>query len=284
MSLTAQELLKLKLLANTLRQDVIRMLEKAGSGHPGGSLGMAEIITALYFKILQHNPQNPQWEERDRLILSHGHICPILYAALARSGYFPVEELATLRQFGSRLQGHPHRESLPGLETTSGPLGCGLSQGCGMAIASKIDQVSWKVICLMSDGEQDEGNVWEAAMLAPAKKLNNLIAVLDRNMIQSDGTTEEIMPLEQITAKYQAFGWKVINAEGHDFEQIINAFADSYQEVEKPTLIIAHNTPGKGVSFMEGKFQWHSHLLGKEESDQALAELTKSREELQKAS
>lgn len=273
MPLAAQELLKLQLLANILRQDVIRMLIRAGSGHPGGSLGMAEILTALYFKILHHQPNNPQWPERDRLILSHGHICPVLYAALAESGYFPVEELETLRQLSSRLQGHPHRQSLPGLETTSGPLGCGLSQACGMAIASKLDQKSWRTICLMSDGEQNEGNTWEGAMLASAYKLNNLVAVLDRNKIQSDGNTEEIMPLEPLTAKYQAFGWKVTDIDGHNLEQIIEAFEIAYQEAEKPTLIIAHTIPGKGVSFMENQYTWHSKPLTEEEAEKALNEL-----------
>jgi transketolase len=258
------------------------MLEKAGSGHPAGSLGMADVFTALYFQILQHDPKNPSWEDRDRLVLSNGHICPVLYAALARAGYFPVEELKTLRKFGSRLQGHPHRQSLPGLETTSGPLGSGLSQACGMAYAGKIDQKSWKVFCLLSDGDHDEGNTWEAVMFAGKNKLSNLTAVIDRNKIQIDGFTEDVMPLEPLKNKYEAFGWQVLEIDGHYFDQIVESFETAKTVTDKPTVIIAKTIPGKGVDFMEGKFEWHGKAPNKKESQQALNQLKFLEENIEK--
>ena len=243
--------------ANLIRQDVIKMLAKAGSGHSGGSLGMADIFTALYFYALNHNPKRPNWPDRDRLVLSNGHICPALYAALARTGYFPLEELQTLRQINSRLQGHPHRNSLPGLETTSGPLGSGLSQAIGFALAAKLDKKKYRTYCLVSDGEHQEGNTWEAIMFAGKRKLNNLTAILDRNNIQIDGNTEEVMPLEPLCRKYEAFNWHVIEINGHDFYQIAGAVAEAKIIVEKPTMIIAHTIPGKGVGYMEGDYRWH---------------------------
>ena len=208
--LATHELKKLEEKANLFRQDIIKMLLEAGSGHSAGPLGMADIFTAMYFHILKHDPKNPGWEERDRLVLSNGHICPVLYTTMAHAGYFPISELKTLRKLGSRLQGHPHRTALPGLETTSGPLGSGLSQACGMALVGKLDKASWRVYALLSDGEQDEGNTWEAVMLAAKYKLDNLTAVMDRNNIQIDGFTENIMPLDSLKAKYEAFNWYVL--------------------------------------------------------------------------
>ncbi len=259
--------------ANEIRQDIIKMLVEAGSGHTGGPLGMADVFTALYSNILKHDPENPDWSDRDRLILSNGHICPVRYATMAHAGYFPISELKTLRKLGSRLQGHPHRTALPGLETTSGPLGSGLSQAIGMALAGKMDKKDWRVICLMSDGEQEEGNTWEAAMLGGKYKVNNLTALIDRNNIQIDGFTEDIMPLESLRAKYEAFNWHVLEVDGHNFEQIIAAFNEAKAIFEKPTVIIAHTIPGKGVSFMENKFEWHGKPPTAEEGEKALEEL-----------
>lgn len=271
--LTIQEISKLENKSNLIRQDIIKMLVKAGSGHTAGSLGMADILTALYFQILNHDPKKPDWPKRDRLVLSCGHYCPVLYASLAHAGYFPVSELLTLRKLGSRLQGHPHRESLPGLETTSGPLGSGLSESCGMALAGRMDRKDWRVICIMSDGEQDEGNTWEGVMIANKYKLDNLVALIDRNHIQIDGTTEDIMPIEPLGDKYRSFGWEVIEIDGHDFNQIIDAFKKAEEIKNKPTVIIANTVPGKGVSFMENKYEWHGKVPTKEEGEKALNEL-----------
>jgi transketolase len=253
--------------ANEIRQSIIEMLIAAGSGHTAGPLGMADIFTAFYFHILKHDPKNPLWEERDRLVLSNGHICPVLYAALAHSGYFPVEELLTLRKFGSRLQGHPHRGALPGIETTSGPLGSGLSQAVGMAIGFKMDNKKNQVFCLTSDGEHDEGNAWEAAMLAGKLKLANLTGVIDRNNIQIDGMTENIMPLESLRAKYEAFNWHVLEIDGHNMETIVNAVEEARAVYEKPVMIIAHTIPGKGISEIEFDYRWHGNPPGKGPTD-----------------
>lgn len=257
MSLSDSEIQDLELKANQIRQDIIKMLVEAKSGHSAGPLGMADVFTALYFNILKHDPKNPSWEERDRLILSNGHICPVLYATMAHAGYFPVEELKTLRKFETRLQGHPHRTTLPGLETTSGPLGSGLSQACGMALAAKLDGASWNVYVLMGDGEQDEGNVWEAAMFASKYKINNLVAFVDRNNIQIDGFTEDVMPLDSLKEKYESFGWYVLEIDGHNFNAIIDAVNEAKAIFEKPVLIICRTIPGKGVDFMENNFVWH---------------------------
>ena len=257
MALSAQDIQNLEEKANVIRQDIIKMLLQAGSGHSAGPLGMADVLTALYFQILKHNPKKPDWKDRDRLVLSNGHICPVLYVSLAHAGYFPVSELQTLRKLRSRLQGHPHRESLPGLEITSGPLGSGLSQACGMALVGLMDESSWRVICLMSDGEQDEGNTWEAVMFAGKNKLHNLTALIDSNNIQIDGFTEDVMPLEPLKEKYEAFGWHVLEIDGHNFESIIGVFSEAKAIFEKPVLIIAHTIPGKGVDFMENDFKWH---------------------------
>lgn len=273
MSLTTQDIHKLEEKANLIRQDIIKMLVEAGSGHSAGPLGMADIFTALYFHILNHDPKNPNWDQRDRLILSNGHICPVRYATMAHAGYFPISELKTLRKLGSRLQGHPHRTALPGIETTSGPLGSGLSQSCGLALAGKIDKAAWRVYCLMSDGEQDEGNTWEAVMLAAKYKLDNLTAVMDRNNIQIDGFTEDIMPLDDLKAKYEAFNWKVLEVDGHNIQMFVDAIDEAKAIHDKPTLIIAHTIPGKGVDFMENKYEWHGKPPNKEEAKKALDQL-----------
>lgn len=255
--LSTQNVTRLELEANAIRQDIIKMLIEAGSGHSAGPLGMADVFTALYFHVLNHRPHEPAWPERDRLVLSNGHICPVLYATLAHAGYFPKDELMTLRKLGSRLQGHPHRESLPGLETSSGPLGSGLSQAAGMALAGCMDGAKWRVYCLMSDGEHEEGNTWEAVMLAAKYRLHNLTAILDRNMIQIDGPTETVMPLGNLRAKYEAFGWHATEIDGHSFEAIVAACEEAKSVSDKPSMIVAHTIPGKGVDFMEGRFEWH---------------------------
>ena len=259
--------------ANQIRQSIIEMLVEAGSGHTAGPLGMADVFTAFYFHILNHDPKNPDWEERDRLILSNGHICPVRYAAMAHAGYFPVSELKTLRKLGTRLQGHPHRTALPGVETTSGPLGSGLGQAAGYAYAARMDKKSFRVYCFMSDGEQDAGNTWEAAMFAGKYKLNNLIALIDRNNIQIDGMTEDIMPLEPLRDKYESFGWHVLEINGHDFEEIVNAVEEAKAIYEKPTVIISHNISGKGIKEIEFDYKWHGIAPNKEQAAKFLAEL-----------
>lgn len=262
-------------ISNHLREDVIAMLEEAKSGHSAGPLGMADIFAALYFFILNHKPKDPLWEHRDRLVLSNGHICPIQYAALARAGYFPLKELKTLRKLGSRLQGHPHRGSLPGVETTSGPLGSGLSQGIGMALAARMDDRKHRVYVVMSDGEFDEGNTWEALMFAGKKRLSNLTAIVDRNNIQIDGFTEDVMPLEPFRDKLDAFGWNVIDVDGHNIEEFISAVQEAKAVFEKPTMVVAHTIPGKGVDFMERQYQWHGKPPTKQEAKEALSQLRK---------
>ena len=271
--MSTAQIKQLELKANQIRQDIIKMLLEAGSGHSAGPLGMADVFTALYFHILNHDPKKPDWSERDRLILSNGHICPVRYVTMAHAGYFPISELKTLRKLGSRLQGHPHRTTLPGMETTSGPLGSGLSQSCGLALAGKMDKALWRVYCLMSDGEQDEGNTWEAAMLAAKYKLDNLTAVMDRNNIQIDGFTEDIMPLDELRAKYEAFNWYVLEVDGHNIQMFIDAVEEAKAIHDQPTLIIAHTIPGKGVDFMENKYEWHGKPPNKEEAKIALTEL-----------
>src|SRR3990170_3093490 len=244
-------------MANAMRQDLIKMLTKAGSGHSAGPLGTMEIWTALYFHILNHNPKKPAWEERDRLVLSCGHICPARYTVMAHAGYFPHDWLWTLRKWGSPLQGHPEREKLPGVETTSGPLGSGLSQAAGMAYAAKMDGKKWRTYVIMSDGEQEAGQTWEAAMFAGKNNLYNLTGIIDRNNIQINGYTEDVMPLEPLEEKYKAFGWHVIHIDGHNIQEIIDATNHAKAVYEDPTLIIAHTIPGRGVEFMEREFEWH---------------------------
>jgi len=274
--ITDEKIAELQLKANKIRQSVIEMLLEAGSGHTAGPLGMADIFTALFFHILKHNPKKPDWPERDRLVLSNGHICPILYATMAHAGYFSVAELATLRKFGSRLQGHPHREYLPMLETSSGPLGSGLSQAVGMALADRINagpSSNRSIFCLLSDGEHNCGQTWEAGMLAGKNKLQNLIAIVDRNNIQIDGFTEDIMPLEPLRAKWEAWNWHVQEIDGHNFEQIVDAVNEAKAVFEKPSMIIAHTIPGKGVPAFERRFEWHGKPPNKEEAAMALTAL-----------
>lgn len=261
--------------ANEIRQSIIEMLVEAKSGHTAGPLGMADIFALFYFHILKHDPKNPLWEERDRLVLSNGHICPVLYAAMAHAGYFLVEELKTLRKFGTRLQGHPHREYLPYVENSSGPLGSGLSQATGMALADKMDGKDRNrfIYCFVSDGELNEGNFWEAVMLAGKHKLRNLITVIDRNNIQIEGFTEDVMPLEPLQSKWRAFNWHVIEVSGHDFRSLNEVVEEAQAIFEKPTVIIAHTIPGKGVSFMERNYKWHGKPPSKEEGALALKEL-----------
>lgn len=248
---------ELEKIANDIRKDIIKMLVAAGSGHSAGPLGMADIFTTLYFEILNHDPKKPSWPERDRLIVSNGHICPGLYATMAHAGYFPTSELKTLRKLGSRLQGHPERLRLPGVETTSGPLGSGLAQAGGYAYASRMDGAHFRVFCITSDGEHDEGNHWEAVMFAGKYKLSNLTSIVDRNNIQIDGYTEDVMPLEPLEEKYKAFNWHVLHIDGHNFEEIVDAVDHARAVYEKPTVIIAHTIPGKGIEYMEKDFKWH---------------------------
>lgn len=275
MSLTDIEIKNLEQKANDIRISILEMLTEAKSGHTAGPLGMADIFTALYFHILNHDPKNPEWEERDRVILSNGHITPVRYATMAHAGYFPVEELKTLRKFGSRLQGHPEREVLPGLETTSGPLGSGLSQAAGIALGLRMDGKENRVYCCMSDGELDEGNSWEAIMFAGNQKLSNLTAIIDRNNIQIDGNTEDIMPLEPLADKWRAFNWYVIEIDGHDFTAIVQAVEDAKQVSDKPTVIIARTIPGKGVPEIEGNYLWHGKPPTVEQSEKWIADLRK---------
>lgn len=267
--LTSSEVSSLELKANQIRQSIIEMLVAAGSGHTAGPLGMADIFTLLYFKVLKHDPKNPNWEERDRLILSNGHICPVLYAALAHSGYFPVEELTTLRKFGSRLQGHPHRTALPGIENSSGPLGSGLSQAVGMALAERIDNPysSKYIYCLTGDGELNEGQIWEAALLAGKEKLHNLIMIIDRNGIQIDGYTKDVMPLEPLAEKFESFNFDVQEVDGHNIRAMNDAIGKAQAVYSQPSVIIAHTIASKGVDVFERDFRWHGNPPGKGPED-----------------
>ncbi|GAC1498527.1 MAG: transketolase [Candidatus Saccharimonadales bacterium] len=265
---------RLNTIANDIREDIIRMLENAGSGHSAGPLGLADIFTALYFDVMNYQADKPDWDERDIILLSNGHCVPVQYAAMAQAGFFDSKELMTLRKMGTRLQGHPERTKLPGLENTSGPLGSGLSQACGMALAMRMDkQTKRRIYVVMGDGEQDEGNVWEAAMLAGKYKLNQIIAITDRNNIQIDGPTESVMPLGDLKAKWQAFGWYVIEINGNDIEAVIDGCAMAKAIVEQPNMIIAHTVPGKGVDFMEYDYRWHGLPPNHEEAKKALHEL-----------
>lgn len=265
---------ELELKANEIRKSIIEMLVEAGSGHSAGPLGLADIFAALYFDILKHDPKNPDWEERDILILSNGHCVPVRYAAMAHAGYFPMSELKTLRKFGSRLQGHPERTRLPGLESTSGPLGSGLSQACGIShVLQMEDNHSRWVYCVTGDGELDEGNIWEAAMFAAKYKLYNLTAIVDRNNIQIDGPTEAVMPLEDLKNKWTGFGWHVIEIDGNNIEAFVDACSMARAIVEKPVVILAHTVPGKGVDFMEYDYHWHGKPPKPDEAKKALHEL-----------
>jgi len=259
----------LEIKANEIRQSIIEMLMEAKSGHTAGPLGMADIFTLLYFHILRHDPENPSLEDRDRLILSNGHICPVLYATMAHAGYFPISELKTLRKFGSILQGHPHREWLPALETSSGPLGSGLSQAVGMAIADRMDDKSPEkyFYCLMSDGELECGQTWEAVMLAGKEKLHNLVAIIDRNGIQIDGFTKDVMPLDPLKEKFESFNWHAIDVNGHDFRALNEAIGEAQSVYGKPSVLIAHTIPGKGVPEFERDYRWHGNPPGKGPED-----------------
>ena len=276
MHLDDEKIIFLEEKANDIRESIIKMLLAAGSGHTAGPLGMADIFTLLFFHSLNHDPKNPSMPERDRLILSNGHICPVYYATMAHAGYFPTEELLTLRKFGSRLQGHPHREFMPWLETSSGPLGAGLSQAVGMAIADRMDNglnAQKYIYCMLGDGELDEGQNWEAIMLAGKEKLRNLIAIVDRNNIQIDGFTEDIMPLDNLYEKWQAFNWHVQEVDGHDFVAVNTAINKAKSVFEKPSVIIARTIPGKGVKEFERDFHWHGVPPNKEQANMALDEL-----------
>ncbi|MGB6874293.1 MAG: transketolase [Dehalococcoidia bacterium] len=264
---------ELKEMAKKLRRHVITMTATAGSGHPGGSLSAADIITALYFKVLRHNPGNPQWSDRDRFILSKGHAAPILYAALAETGYFPVAELATLRKLDSRLQGHTDRKFTPGVEMSAGSLGMGLSFAIGVALAARLDSKTYRTYVLLSDGECEEGQTWEAALSAAHFKLDNLTAIVDCNGMQLSGWTRDIMNLEPFTGKWQAFGWHTIDIDGHDFDQILSACQSAEKIKGKPTVIVARTIKGKGVSFMENNAAFHGKAPTQEEAERALKEL-----------
>lgn len=258
--------------ARQVRRLIVRMLAKAGSGHPGGSLSSADLITALFFAVLRHNPKDPAWPGRDRFHMSKGHCCPLWYAVLAESGYFPKEKLWTLRQLGTMLQGHPDRRT-PGVNIASGSLGQGLSVSLGMSLAAKLDKKDYRVYCLLGDGETQEGNIWEAAMASSHYKCDNLCAILDYNGFQIDGSTSKVMNLEPVTAKWQAFGWETIEIDGHNMPEILSAYDRAKSVKGKPCVIIAHTIKGKGVSFMENVVDFHGRSPSKEEQEKALKEL-----------
>ncbi|MBI5595878.1 MAG: transketolase [Elusimicrobia bacterium] len=263
----------LKALTRELRVDIIRMLETAGSGHPGGSLSVIDMLAVLYFKALSHRPSEPAWPDRDRVVLSKGHACPALYAVMAKAGYFPKSELATLRKLGSPLQGHPDRLRLPGIEVSTGSLGQGLSIALGMALAAKLDGKPYRSWCFMGDGEVQEGQVWEALMAAPKFKLDNLVAVVDYNGGQIDGQVKEVMDLEPLADKVRAFNWHTLVIDGHDLSAIEAAYAEAAKTKGRPTAIIARTVKGKGVSFMEGDIGWHGKGPSKDEADRAVKEI-----------
>jgi transketolase len=279
-TLSPQTLTELKVKANDVRQGIIRSLLAAGSGHSAGSLDMADIFAALYGHLMRHNPDDITWADRDRLLLSCGHIAPVRYSAMANFGYFPVEELLTLRKFGSRLQGHPERVTLPAVETTSGPLGEGLAQGTGMALGAKMDAKDFHVWVVTSDAEHQCGLHWEAVMTAAKFELDNLTCIIDRNFIQIDGSTEDVMPLEPLADKYRAFNWHVFECDGNDMAAFIATAQKAKAAKGKPQVIIANTVPGKGVSYMEGDYTWHGKPPNKEQADEALRELQAERERI----
>lgn len=266
-------ILELEKTAIQLRELVIEMLVEAGSGHSAGPLGTADIFSALYYEILNINPQKPKDPNRDRFILSNGHICPILYATLAHKGFFDKKELFNLRKINSNLQGHPHIQSLPGIESSSGPLGQGLSFAIGTALAARLDGLSYRTYVMTGDGELEEGQIWEAAMFAPKERLTNLTWIIDRNNIQIDGYTEDVLPLESVKEKLDAFNWYVLEIDGHNIEEIINACNMAKSVTQRPTVIIAHTIPGKGVDFMQYKFEWHGKSPDKIQAKSALKQL-----------
>ncbi len=268
-----KDITELQKICLEVRKDIIRMLGEAGSGHPGGSLSAVEIVVSLYFSVMRHRAKEPNWKDRDRFILSKGHCCPLLYAVLAKCGYFPAEKLLTLRKLGSPLQGHPHNIELPGIEASTGSLGQGLSVANGIALAGKLNKKNYRVYCLLGDGETDEGQVWEAVMTANHYHLDNLCAIVDRNRLQIDGNTEDIMHLEPYPEKWKAFGWKVIEIEGNKIEEVLSAYRQAEKIKGKPSVVIAHTIKGKGVSFMENRVEWHGKAPKKEETEKALEEL-----------
>lgn len=267
------EIAELKAIAKELRVDTIRMLVEAGSGHPGGSLSCMDILVTLFFHKMRHRPRDPNWADRDRFVLSKGHCVPALYAALAKSGYFSREELLSLRKLNSRLQGHPDRNRMPGIEASTGSLGQGLSVALGMALTGKVSKKDYRVYCMISDGECQAGQVWEAAMAAPKFKLDNLCVLLDYNKIQLSGAVKDIMDLEPLLNKWRAFNWNTLEIDGHDFQAIIQSLDQAESVKEKPTLVLCHTTKGKGVSFMEGKWEWHGKAPNREEGDRAIQEI-----------
>jgi len=280
-SLSHETLIELKERANTIRQDIIEMLVEAGSGHSAGSLDMADIFAVLYFYLLRHDPANPTWDGRDRLILSNGHICPVRYAAMAEAGYFPRSELLTLRKFGSRLQGHPDRGRLPGLESTSGPRGAGLAQAAGLAYAAKMDRRTWRVYCVVSDAEEEAGLHWEAVLFSAKFHLDNLICIVDRNDIEIDGSTGDVMPLDPLRAKYEAFNWNALECDGNDIAAVIDTVRTAWRLSGTPSVIIAHTVSGKGVTFMEGDYHWHGKPPSSQEAAAALQELRARRRKIE---
>jgi transketolase len=269
----ALSLAELNKMAKTLRRHIVAMTGKAGSGHPGGSLSAVEIVTSLLFRVMRHDPANPRWEDRDRFILSKGHAAPSLYAALAESGYFPIEELSTLRKLDSRLQGHADMTETPGVEMSSGALGQGLSFGIGIALAGRLDGRDYRVYVLLGDGECDEGQVWEAAMAAAHFKLDNIVAIVDKNRQQINGWTCDVMDTEPLAEKWGSFGWHVIEVNGHDFDQLLAAFDEAERVKGQPTCVVAHTIKGKGVSFMENNPEFHGRAPDAEELRKALEEL-----------
>ena len=273
MVLAAETETMLKEKAKDIRRHIINMLSEAGSGHPGGSLSIADLVTALYFAVLKVDPDNPRWEERDRFVLSKGHACPVLYGALAEAGFFPVEELKTLRKIDSRLQGHPDMRKTPGVEMSTGSLGQGLAAANGMALAGKLDQRDYRVYVVLGDGEVNEGMVWEAAMAAAHYGLDNLTAFLDYNGLQIDGPVEEVMATAPLEEKWAAFGWHVLTIDGHDFGEILAAVEEAKKTKGQPTMIIAKTVKGRGVSFMENEVGWHGKAPDEKQTAQALAEL-----------
>ena len=279
-ALTEERLKELRLKANDVRQGIIRSLLSAGSGHSAGPLDMADVFAGLYGHLMRHDPQRPEWEDRDRLLLSCGHIAPVRYSAMANFGYFPVEELLTLRKFGTRLQGHPERVTLPSVETTSGPLGEGLAQGVGMALGAKMDGKDFHVWVVTSDAEHQCGLHWEAMMTAAKFKLNNLTCIIDRNFIQIDGSTEDVMPLEPLGDKYRSFNWEVFECDGNDMGEFVATAERALRVKDRPQVIVANTVPGKGVSYMEGDYTWHGKPPNQQQADEALRELQADRERI----
>lgn len=271
--MSGESVARLAEIGREVRADIVRMTAAAGSGHPGGSLSAVELMTALYFSVMNHRPDEPKWPDRDRFILSKGHACPLLYAVMARAGYFPAAELPTLRKFGSRLQGHPSCLALPALEVSSGSLGQGLSVANGLALAARLNGQAFRVYCLLGDGELQEGQVWEAAMSAAHYKLDNVCALVDYNGLQIDGDVEQVMGLAPLTEKWRSFNWHVVAVDGHDYQQVLAAYAEAARTKGRPTVIIARTVKGKGVSFMENAAGWHGKAPNDEELKQALAEI-----------